>query len=505
MSRPMRRPFPPELREAQREMERHARSFGLDFFPVVFEVVNYREMNQIAAYGGFPVRYPHWRWGMEYERLSKSYAYGLHRIYELVINNDPCYAYLLASNSLTDQRLVMAHVYAHCDFFKNNIWFSRTNRKMIDQMANHAVRVREIMNRQGVDRVEAFIDTCLSLEDQIDIHSPFIRRRPAAEEAQAEDADGSSRRAKLPSKDYMDPFINPRASDEGSESTDPEEGAAARPERIPERPEKDLLLFLLEHAPLADWQRELLQIVRTEAYYFAPQAQTKIMNEGWASYWHSTIMTQKGLRDAEIVDYADHHSGTVAMHPGRLNPYKLGLELFRDIEHRWDTGKFGPEYEACDDWEARRKWDKKLGLGRQKIFEVRRIYNDVTFIDEFLTPEFCERHRLFAYRYDEDLGQYVIESRQFKKIKERLLFSLTNLGRPAIYVMDGNYENRGELYLWHQYAGVDLDIPYARATLQNVYKLWTRPVYLETIIDDRRVLLCYDGNEHRKRILGGTS
>ena len=132
----------------------------------------------------------------------------------------------------------------------------------------------------------------------------------------------------------------------------------------------------------------MLAIIREEAYYFAPQGQTKIMNEGWASYWHSTIMTQKTLHPSELVDYADHHSGTMATQPGRLNPYKLGIELFRDIEERWNKGQFGPEWEECDDLDARQKWDKQLGLGRQKIFEVRRIHNDVTFIDTFLTRGF---------------------------------------------------------------------------------------------------------------------
>ena len=122
----------------------------------------------------------------------------------------------------------------------------------------------------------------------------------------------------------------------------------------------------MEHAPLKDWQRDVLAIVRDEAYYFAPQGQTKIMNEGWASYWHSTIMTRHGLTDAEVVDYADHHSGTMATQPDRLNPYKLGIELFRDIEERWNTGRFGNEYDECDDLHAKEKWDTQLGLGREK-------------------------------------------------------------------------------------------------------------------------------------------
>ena len=131
-----------ELQALQEEIEGHARSYGLDFFPVIFEILDYRSLNQVAAFGGFPTRYPHWRFGMEYEYLTKSYSYGLSKIYEMVINNDPCYAYLLECNARVDQKLVMAHVYGHNDFFKNNIWFSRTNRKMMDETANHGNRIR---------------------------------------------------------------------------------------------------------------------------------------------------------------------------------------------------------------------------------------------------------------------------------------------------------------------------------------------------------------------------
>src|ERR1700754_1510413 len=143
--------LPAELRELQLETEEHARAFGLDFYDTIFEVLDYDELSEIAAYGGFPTRYPHWRFGMEYEQLSKSYDYGLQKIYELVINNNPCYAYLMKSNELTDQKLVMAHVYGHCDFFKNNYWFSETSRKMMDEMANHGNRIRNYIDRFGVE------------------------------------------------------------------------------------------------------------------------------------------------------------------------------------------------------------------------------------------------------------------------------------------------------------------------------------------------------------------
>src|SRR3984957_5931437 len=170
-------PFPAELLAAKKQIREQARAYGLDFFPVFFAMCDYEQMNEIAAYGGFPQRYPHWRFGMGYERLRKQHHYGLGRIYEMVINNDPCYAYLQESNQLVDQKLVIAHVYGHADFFKNNYWFSKTNRKMMDQMANHASRVRRYMDVHGEDEVETFIDRCLSIEDLIDPYLPFQERK----------------------------------------------------------------------------------------------------------------------------------------------------------------------------------------------------------------------------------------------------------------------------------------------------------------------------------------
>jgi stage V sporulation protein R len=165
----------------------------------------------------------------------------------------------------------------------------------------------------------------------------------------------------------------------------------------------------LEHAPLRPWQLDVLSIIRDEAYYFAPQAQTKIMNEGWATYWHSTIMTRHGLMTGgDVVSYADHTSGTLASSPTRLNPYKLGLELLRDIEDRWNRGCFGREYEDCDDIRARKQWNTEAGLGREKIFEVRRIYNDLTFVDEFLTLDFCRRYKMFSFGYNQRTNNYEI-------------------------------------------------------------------------------------------------
>src|SRR5213078_1317936 len=149
---------------------------------------------------------------------------------------------------------------------------------------------------------------------------------------------------RLPDKDYMDPFINPQ-SELDRQKKEFGDKRKAEKGRTPVRPTRDVLLFLLRHAPLEPWQQDILAIIRDEAYYFAPQAMTKIMNEGWATYWHSKLMTQHFVEASEIVHYADQHSGVVHMEPGGFNPYKIGVELFKDIERRWDKGQHGSAWE----------------------------------------------------------------------------------------------------------------------------------------------------------------
>ncbi len=484
--------LPGHLYDIRRDVERYAREYGLDFYETIFEVLGFDEINMVAAYGGFPTRYPHWRFGMEYERLSKGYEYGLSKIYELVINNDPSYAYLLSSNMDVDQKLVMAHVFGHVDFFKNNFMFRHTDRKMMDRMANHGTRVRRHQDELGAEKVEDFIDRCLSLENLIDYQSPYVRRH--ADTRTRADQEETVAKGFKTDREYMRSYLNPPGYLEGRQKTLEESQAKAK--KVPESPERDVLQFLLEHAPLERWEHDILGIIRDESYYFAPQGQTKIMNEGWATYWHSTIMTQKALTASEIVDYADHHSGTLATRPGQLNPYKLGVELWRDIEDRWNKGRFGKEYDECDSFEERRRWDRRLGLGREKIFEIRKHYNDVTFIDEFLTLEFCVDQKLFTFGYNEKHQRWEILQRDFRKVKEKLLQMLTNFGQPIITVDDGNHDNRGELLLSHAHDGVDLKADYARDTLRNLQTLWRRPVILKTEVEGRKVDLRFDGREH---------
>jgi stage V sporulation protein R len=506
--------LPRYLRVEQERVLKVALDYGLDIFPTIFEMVSYHQMDELAAFGGFPTRYPHWRFGMAYERLSKSSEYGLSSIYEMVINNNPTYAYLLEGNSLTDQRLVMAHVYGHVDFFKNNYAFRATdldrigrtidpvaananynpNRRWIDKLANHGSRISRHIARYGIDIVESFIDHCLSLENLIDPWSPFRGTRKPVEENEDDDPIEVPR---LAAKGYMEPYINPESYIAAQKKKLQE--AREQKKKFPPEPARDILEFLIEHAPLERWERDVVSIIRSEAYYFVPQMQTKIMNEGWASYWHSKIMTHKILDASEIIDYADRNAGVMATAPGQLNPYKLGVELYRHIENRWNKGQFGREWEECDNLDHKKRWDMQLGLGRDKIFQVRALYNDVTFIDEFLTPDFVMANKLYTFGYSGKSGNYEIESRQFKEVKEKILFSLTNMGNPLISVVDANFQNRGELLLEHDHLGIDLQKDYSMAALEALERTWKRPVCIATKLDKKDVLLRYDGSEHSEQ------
>lgn len=486
-----------ELENERKRICKIAKDSGLDFFETIFELITYDQISQFAAYGGFPVRYPHWKFGMEYEQLSKSYEYGLSKIYEMVINTDPCYAYLMEGNSMMDQKLVMAHVYGHCDFFKNNIWFSKTNRKMMDQMANHATRIRRYIDRHGYEEVERFIDCCLSLENLIDRHS-ILDGPPKMTQERPKEEKKSELLFKV-DKPYMQKYINP--PEYINEQKNKQNEKSAQPTKFPGQPVKDILSFLIHYAPLEDWQSDILTIIRDEAYYFAPQGMTKTLNEGWASYWHSYLMTRYILNDSEIIDFADHHAGTMFMQMGGYNPYKVGLELFRDIEERWNKGRFGREWEECDDVRERKNWNKKTNLGREKIFEIRKIYNDITFIDEFLTEDFCVRNKMFVYKMNKETGKFEVDTRDFKAIKAQLLFQMTNFGQPIIKIENANYENKGELLLQHTHEGLDLQPNYMDATMQNLFKLWKKPVNLVTLMDNEPQIFRFDGNEYTKQSL----
>jgi stage V sporulation protein R len=228
-----------------------------------------------------------------------------------------------------------------------------------------------------------------------------------------------------------------------------------------------------------------MAMMHEEMEYFIPQMQTKIMNEGWASYWHSRIMRELDLPDKEHLEFAELHSGVVSPHMGQLNPYYLGYKIFEDIERRWDN--------PTD--EEKGKFGRKGGEGREKIFEVREIESDVSFLRNYLTEELCEELDLFVYELVED-EEWTITEKRWERVRNQLVSNMTNFGFPYIEVLDGDYNGNRELYLRHAFEGVELDSKYARKALEHVHQLWGRPVHLETIVDEERVVMHYDGEDH---------
>jgi stage V sporulation protein R len=458
-----------------------AHKFGLDPFPTHFEMVPASIMYEFASYG-LPGRFSHWTHGKAYYRQKMQYDFGLSKIYEMVVNTNPSYAFLMEMNNLLQNTFVAAHVFGHTDFFKNNAYFQHTSRRMIDKVSVHAERIAKYEFDHGKDVVERFLDAALSIQEHID-YNLFLH---GEEEASAEEE-----AKKKPSTEYDDLWGLDERAKRAEEERDRLPG---KPPKFPEKPEKDILQFLIRHAPhLEPWQRDILEIVRSEMLYFVPQMQTKTMNEGWASIWHSRIMRELAdiskISDAEMVEFAQLHSSVLSPSRTSLNPYYIGFKVFEDIERRWDN----PTREEQD------LLGRKPGKGREKIFEVRELDNDVSFLRNYLTEDLIKDLDLYLYRKEGD--EWVIVEKNWQKVRDGIVASMTNFGYPYLVVENGDYRGNRELYIKHLFEGQELDLVYAEKTLQHVYTMWGRPVHLETIFENKRILLTYDGERNSKSTL----
>lgn len=439
-----------ELYAAIEQITGQAQEFGLDFFEMRYEICPADIIYTFGAYA-MPTRFSHWSFGKRFFTEKTSYNYGLSKIYELVINSDPCYAFLLDSNSLLQNKLIAAHVLAHCDFFKNNWRFRDTNRKMVWSMASFANRVLQYEHDHGRERVEKFLDAVLAIHEHID---PFPQRAPQNPEPKPQ----------KPQKPDPGPYDDLWKLDKRHQEEPP------APDKKP--PRRDLLLFLLEQAPdLDDWQRDIISSLRGEMLYFRPQMETKIMNEGWASTWHARIMRDMDLTQDEAMEFAKMHAGVLAPSRTHLNPYHLGYKIFEDIEKR-----YGPE----------------------KIFEVREVDSDISFIRNYLTKELVEDLDLYLFKKQTD--RWLVSATDWEKVRDGICASLDNCGIPYIYAEDPDYQRRGELYVRHGYEGIELDATYATRTLPHLYHIWQRPVHLETREDDHTVVYSCSGGECERKV-----
>lgn len=468
------------------EITEIAKGFGLDFYPMRYEICPADIIYTFGAYG-MPTRFSHWRFGKAFHKMKMQYDFGLSKIYELVINSNPCYAFLLEGNSLIQNKLIVAHVLAHCDFFKNNARFSKTNRNMVDSMSVTAERINEYELEYGTQAVESFIDAVLGIQEHIDPN--VVKPRNLDKERYMELKKRELRETPRSEPGTYDDLWGLGAKDAASKTDkSTHQDIASLP--FPPEPEKDIVWFIQQFSPvLEDWQRDIMSILRDEMLYFWPQIETKIMNEGWASYWHQRIIRELDLTSDETIEYAKLNSSVVQPSRQSLNPYYLGVKLFEDIEKRWDKPSK----------EEQQRYGRQPGQGRAKIFEVRELDSDQSFLRNYLTQKLVEELNL--YIFEKKGHEWKITDKSWQNIRDQLVYSHVNGGFPYIVVEDGDYQRMGELYLMHQYESIELDLKYVERTLPYVSTLWGKPVHLETTVDDNHILFTYNGQKVSRKFI----
>lgn len=461
------------LYNAIEEITEIATGFGLDFYPMRYEICPADIIYTFGAYG-MPTRFTHWSFGKQFHKMKLQYDFGLSKIYELVINSNPCYAFLLDTNSLIQNKLIVAHVLAHCDFFKNNIRFVNTRRDMVESMTATAERIAAYEIQYGKDEVESFLDAILAIQEHID---PSIVNRKLTEEELKE---AYNEKEEVRKTEYDDLW----GLDNSKTKTQP-----TKIKKFPIVPEKDVLLFIEQHSRyLEDWQRDILTMMREEMLYFWPQLETKIMNEGWASFWHQRILREMDLTTEETVEFAKLNADVVQPSRTSINPYYLGVKIFEEIEERYNNPT-----------EKMLKSGIKPNSGREKIFEVREIESDTSFIRNYLTKELVQREDM--YLFQKQGNDYRVTDKEYENVRDHLVSMRVNGGFPYIVVENGDYLLNGELYLIHRYENTELDVPYLENVLPHIYKLWGRIVHIETIIKGREIVFSYDGKKVSKHFL----
>jgi len=469
-----------ELLDWDQRIREKAAEFGLDWFPQEFEICDHNEMLGYMAYSGMPSHYPHWSFGKAYEKLKTLYDYGVNGLpYEMVINSNPAIAYLMRDNSLLLQILTIAHVYGHNDFFKHNFTFKSATRAelSIETFKAHALRVRRYLEDPsiGLEKVERLLDSAHSISWQ--------RRRNLAIR-------------KLSHAEQLERVIEaaqPRA--------DPFQRLHGRPEfkepelrKVPLEPDEDIVLFIRDHNPfLAEWEKDLFTIVDEESKFFLPMMETKIMNEGWASYWHKKILEALQMEQGLHLEFLVRHNQVVRPMPGQINPYHMGFKVWEDIYRRHteptpeEIKKYGPPAKG----------------GTDKLFEVREVERDTSFLRRYLTEELMREMDLFEYepRGDDLVINKVSDEEGWKQVKETLIKNVGTGSIPVIKVEDADFGHNRTLYLKHYHDGRDLLAEYAEKTLAFVYRLWGRECVLETILQGKRSLLCYNERGFSMRAL----
>jgi stage V sporulation protein R len=468
-----------ELVEWDRRIREKVDEFGLSCYPQEFEISDHNQMLGYMAYSGMPSHYPHWSYGKNYEKLKTLYDHGVSGLpYEMVINSNPAIGYLMRDNTLLLQVLTIAHVYGHNDFFRNNFTFKSTRPDLtVETFKAHALRTRRYIEDPsiGLEKVERVLDAAHALQWN-------CRRNLAIR--------------KLDRKEQID-----RAVEASRPRPDPFRRIHARPEftepevhKVPLEPDEDLLLFIRDHNPfLAEWEKDLLTIADEEVKYFLPMMETKIMNEGWASYWHKRILESLDLDQGLHLEFIVRHNQVVRPVPGQINPYHLGLKIWEDIHRRWTNP-------TAEEIKRDGPPDKP---GAAKLFDAREVERDASFIRRYLTEDLMREMDLFEYeqRGDEYVVSKVADEEGWRQVKETLIRNVGANSIPVIKVEDADFGANRTLYLRHYHDGRDLQLEYAEKTMAYMERLWGREVVIESTLDGKRSLLCYNDRGFSVRTL----
>lgn len=353
------------LNRLDQEIQRIAIEFGLDFFPQKFDIIRSDKMLEFMAYG-FPNNFNWWGFGRDYEILRKKFENAATSVpFEVVYNLNPSRAYVIKDMPLALQILTMTHVYAHNDFMKNNVFFGKTNRNILSSASCARERFLEYERQYGIDAVEKMIDAAMSIEINV---NPDLEQDPECEENKRK------RLLKELATGLTDP-ANRKATGlkQKRRQKELEDLRDALKNKSPLEPEQDILFYLIDKAPLEDWQKDILSVIWEQARYHMPQRRTQIMNEGWASYWHVLIMRrlhdEKLITDEEFETFNIWSSRVLTANylPYNFNPYTIGVEIWRNIKDGWDKGRFGKNFDECTDAHERSSWDKQLEIGRAHV------------------------------------------------------------------------------------------------------------------------------------------
>jgi spore cortex formation protein SpoVR/YcgB (stage V sporulation) len=473
------------LEQYDAEISKIAARYELDCYPHQLELITAEQMMDAYASIGMPVYYHHWSFGKHFLQTEKGYKRGqMGLAYEIVINSDPCIAYLMEENSLTMQALVIAHAaYGHNSFFKGNYLFRTWTQPdaIIDYLVFAKNYIAQCEERYGFDEVERLLDACHSLMSVgVDRY-----KRPAKRSLEMERLRQKER------EEYLQQQVNDLWRTLPQKPMK-EEALAER--RFPEEPQENLLYFIEKHAPLLEsWQREIVRIVRKIGQYFYPQRQTQVMNEGWATYWHYTLLNtlydDGKVSDGFMLEFLQSHTNVVAQPPynskwySGMNPYALGFAMWQDIRR------------ICEQpTDEDRAWFPDIaGSNWRETFDfAMKSFKDESFLAQYLSPKLMRDFRMFLILDDDQQENYKVSAISndsgYRRLREAMSEQY-NLGHREPDLQVWNVDVRGDRsltirHMKHQRRPLDAE---AAKVMKHLAWLWSFPVRLETVGDDGKV------------------